>query len=392
MALARVAFGYQYQTVATLAPDLIAAYRLDYTDIGWLIGIFVAPGIAIALPLGLLGGRFGEGRIMAAGLLLMTAGPLLAAVAAGPLGIGAGRLFAGIGAVAMMVLQNKIISDWFTGRRFMLAISISVAAYPIGVSGAQIVLPALVARTSLSAGFLSDSALIGLATVLFLASYRAAPGAPKGSRRFSLPSRRECALVMVAGLIWTAYTGCYGGFVSYVPSLMSVRGAPELLTALIMIIATWGNLLPTLAGGALAARFGGFPVLLFGAVAMSAGCAFIGLGYWPVVSAVLFGVLGSVQPSVIMAAGTLSARPENRSAGLGLFYTTYYAGNALIPALCGRAADAVGSPAGALYAAAAFGLLAIPVWLLHVRLGASQEARHATPQSHADPPRREASG
>ena len=74
----------------------------------------------------------------------MVLGPLLiSAAAAGPAGIGIGRSVAGVGAVAMIVLQNKIIADWFTGRRFMWAISVSVAAYPIGVGLAQLVLPPL---------------------------------------------------------------------------------------------------------------------------------------------------------------------------------------------------------------------------------------------------------
>jgi predicted MFS family arabinose efflux permease len=96
---------------------------------------------------------------------------------------------------------------------------------------------------------------------------------------------------------------------------------------------------------------------------------------WPLASAVMFGVLGSVHPSVIMAAGTLSSHPENRAVGMGIFYTTYYAGNALAPALCGHAADLAGGPGGALYAAAAIGLLAIPLWLLHARLTAGNRRR-----------------
>jgi cyanate permease len=60
---------------------------------------------------------------------------------------------------------------------------------------------------------------------------------------------------------------------------------------------------------------------------------------------------------------------------MGIFYTTYYAGNALAPALCGHAADLAGGPGGALYAAAAIGLLAIPLWLLHAHLAAAGPSR-----------------
>ena len=55
----------------------------------------------------------------------------------------------------MIVLQNKVIADWFSGRRFMWAISVSVAAYPIGVGLAQLVLPPLALVLGWQAAFLS---------------------------------------------------------------------------------------------------------------------------------------------------------------------------------------------------------------------------------------------
>ena len=63
----------------------------------------------------------------------------------------------------MIVLQNKIIADWFAGRRFMWAISMSVAAYPIGVGLAQLVLPPLALAYGWQAAFLSDAAAHGRA-------------------------------------------------------------------------------------------------------------------------------------------------------------------------------------------------------------------------------------
>ena len=75
-------------------------------------------------------GQTAQYLVLGAGLALMVLGPAVSAAAAGPAGIGGGRSAAGVGAVAMIVLQNKIIADWFTGRRFMWAISVSVAESP----------------------------------------------------------------------------------------------------------------------------------------------------------------------------------------------------------------------------------------------------------------------
>jgi MFS family permease len=92
----------------------------------------------------------------------------------------------------------------------------------------------------------------------------------------------------------------------------------------------------------------------------------------PITCAVMIGVIGSFHPGVIMAVGTLSAKPENRAFGMGLFYTMYYAGGAVVPALCGWAADLVGGPEGALLAGAVVSALAVPLYLLHRRLAAHE--------------------
>ena len=44
VALARIGFGYQYQTVASLGPDLMRLFQLDYTTLGTLIGAFMLLG------------------------------------------------------------------------------------------------------------------------------------------------------------------------------------------------------------------------------------------------------------------------------------------------------------------------------------------------------------
>ncbi len=254
VALARIGFGYQYQTVATLGPDLMQLYRLDYAGLGTLIGAFMLLGGFLALPLGMLARRLGDRLVLGAGLALMVLGPAVSAVAAGPAGIGVGRSAAGVGAVAMIVLQNKIIADWFTGRRFMWAISVSVAAYPIGVGLAQLVLPPLALAYGWRAAFLSGSLPMTAALALFLASFRPSPHAAPTPPRFSLPGGRECLLLVIAGLIWTAYTAGYSGYTAYVPSLMAARGESLVLTGLVLTIATWGNVPATLLGAGLAAR------------------------------------------------------------------------------------------------------------------------------------------
>ena len=388
LALARIGFGYQFQTVAALGPDIVPRFHLAYAAFGWLIGAYMLPGAFVALPLGLLGRHLGDRIVLGGGLALMVAGSLVSAAGGGPLGIGIGRAVAGIGAVAMIVLMNKVLADWFSGARFLLAISITVAAYPIGVGLTQLVLPPVTATYGWQAGFLTDAILLSAPLLLFLAAWRPAPnaGAPHGAaarsaatspaarapRTLHLPVPREAMLLAIAGTIWSAYTAGFSGYISYVPTTLTLRGDSLALIGLVMTIATWGNVPATLAGSGLATRFGAWRVFLTGTLALVVGMAGTVALDWPVLWSVVIGIIGSIHPGIIMTVGTLSVRAQDRAAGMGIFYTVYYAGGTIGPALCGLAADAYGGPAGGVLAGSAISALAIPLYLLHRRLASHE--------------------
>jgi MFS family permease len=373
LTLARIAFGYQFQTVATLATNLVQRFGLSYAQLGSLIGAYMLLGVFVALPLGLLGRRFGDRVVLGTGLALMTAGSCISAWADLPAWIGGGRTVAGVGAVAMTVLQGKVIADWFTGARFMIGISVSVCGFPIGIGLAQLVLPPVLDGLGLRAAFLTDAVPAGLALVLFLASYREPPHDARVPRKFSLPSLHECLLLVVAGSIWTVYTAGFSAFLSYLPASLSFRAYGAAAIAVAVTVAAWGNVPGTLAGGSLAARFGGFNIFLIGTLSLVVGMVGSALTGWPVAWALLLGVGGSIQPGVIMAVGTLSARPQNRAVGMGLFYSIYYLGGTFAPALCGMVADYAARPEGGLLAAAAMSALAIPLYMVHRSLASHEK-------------------
>lgn len=367
LALGRVAFGFQFQTLASLGPELVRQFGLDYAALGGLIGLYMAPGIVVALPGGFLGRRYGERAVVGAGLLLMAAGSLACAFASGPGGIGAGRMLAGAGAVALVVMQGKMMSDRFAGRHFLTVMGVLVGGFPLGVGLTGLLLGPVLRGPGWPAMFAIGAAIAGASALLF--AWTCGPTVHAAARGgWALPSRRECVLVLIAGLVWTAYNAGYYGFLSYVPSLLAVRGHDPGLTAFVLTIATWSNLPATVLGGALAGRFGNGPVFVLGTAASVMAVAGPAVADWPLAWGVLFGTVASLQAGVIVAIGTLSARPENRAVGMGLFYTTYYAGGTVLPGLCGRAADAAGTPGGALLAAAALGALALPLYALHRRI------------------------
>ena len=65
----RSAMAFQFQSVAAVAPLLGRDLGVELADIGLLIGLYLAPGIALGLPGGAIGQRFGDKRTVLAGLV-----------------------------------------------------------------------------------------------------------------------------------------------------------------------------------------------------------------------------------------------------------------------------------------------------------------------------------
>jgi MFS family permease len=207
--------------------------------------------------------------------------------------------------------------------------------------------------------------LAAIATALFVASYRAPPAATEVPKSFSFPSARECLLLVVAGTIWTAYTAGYAGYTAYIPATLHERSAGLAMIGAVMAVGTWGNVPATLWGGGLAARFGALRIMILGSGALVIGILGTAFAGYPLAWSVPVGILGAIHPGVIMAVGALSAKPENRAVGMGLFYTVYFLGGTLGTLACGWSADLYGGPVGGLIMASVLSAAVVPLFLLH---------------------------
>src|SRR6266850_2273429 len=77
----RATMAFQFQSVAAVAPLLSSEYGVGLADVGVLIGLYFAPGIALALPGGAIGQRVGDKTTVLGALLLMLAGSVTMASA-----------------------------------------------------------------------------------------------------------------------------------------------------------------------------------------------------------------------------------------------------------------------------------------------------------------------
>ena len=62
LTIARTDMGFQFQSVAAASQHLIGRFDLSFAALGILIGLYLFPGVAVAIPGGLLAQRFGDKR------------------------------------------------------------------------------------------------------------------------------------------------------------------------------------------------------------------------------------------------------------------------------------------------------------------------------------------
>ncbi len=60
----RTGMGFQFQSVPALSPLFLTDFAITVAELGLLIGLYHAPGVALALPGGALGARFGDKRLV----------------------------------------------------------------------------------------------------------------------------------------------------------------------------------------------------------------------------------------------------------------------------------------------------------------------------------------
>src|SRR6266496_6452020 len=146
--LARISIALQFQSIAPVAPLLIADLALSYAELGLLIGLYLLPGTVLALPGGLLGERFGNRRVALWGLALMVGGGLVTAASHSLWPARAGRLLSGAGGVLLNLILAKMTAEWFAGKEISTAMSIMLISWPFGIGLGATVFGAVGATSS----------------------------------------------------------------------------------------------------------------------------------------------------------------------------------------------------------------------------------------------------
>jgi MFS family permease len=356
--LARTAMAYQFQTVASDGPFLIDTLGIGYAELGTLIGLYMLPGIVIALPGGMLGQRFGAKRVTLIGLGLMAVGGVMMSADSVPL-VFVGRLVSGLGAVFVNVLMTKMVADWFAGREIVTAMAMFVSSWPAGIALGLISFPPLAAAFSWVAVMQVAAAIAIVCLVLVALIYRAPPDAPPETGRLQLNlSRREWLLISLAGFVWGTFNAAYVILISFLPELFAQRGYSLAEASRLVSLLAWAVIVSVPLAGHLAERLRWPNLTMLGGLAVSAvAIAALPLAGTPILPFVLMVLVIGLPPGPMMALASEALRPENRAAGMGVFYTWHYAAMTVLPALAGVAREFAATPAAPSVFAAALMVL-----------------------------------
>ncbi|NKB54010.1 MAG: MFS transporter [Rhizobiaceae bacterium] len=338
---ARIGLGFQFQTLASVGDNLVVAFGFDYAQIGLLIGLFMAPGLFLALPAG-FSGRFASDRILAGmGLAALSVGGIVSGLGTDGLTIGLGRVIAGAGFLFATLYFSKMIADWFEGREIATAMSILVMSWPFGIAMGQIGHTWLAQTFDWHTPFFVASAYCGVAALAVTTIYRPPNDQTslKGSAKLSMKPQ-EWRLVVCAGIAWGVFNAGYVVYLAFAPNVLVSLGSSTLTAASIVSFGSWIMIVSGTVCGLIADRFGRRDLILM--ICMTSAVVALLLIQVPgagIPASLLFGLLGMAPAGVIMALIGQAVRAENRAFGMGVFFTVYYAIMTASPPIAGYLFD-----------------------------------------------------
>jgi len=363
--LARIGLGFQFQTLASVSDDLAIAFGLDYAGIGMLIGLFMAPGLVLALPAGFLGRFTSDRQMVVLGLGALALGGLVSSFAAGSGMIGLGRLVAGAGFLFSTLYFTKMVADWFEGREIATAMSILVMSWPFGIAMGQVGHAWLAEAHGWQIPFQVASVYCLLAALAVQVFYRAPHDLPAANSGL-VPrlTGREWWLISCAAGAWGVFNAGYVTYLSFGPKLLESLGHSAIAAAGVISVGSWLMIGSGALCGQIVDRFGRRDTVL--AVCMSGAVLALALLSVPgggLAASLLFGLVGMAPAGVIMALAGQALRPVVRAFGMGIFFTIYYAIMMATPPIAGALLDATGKAQSPIWLAMVLFASVVPLAL-----------------------------
>ncbi|MGE0716244.1 MAG: MFS transporter [Alphaproteobacteria bacterium] len=349
-----------------MLPVWQAELGIGYAAVGMLRSLYSGAMATFQIPAGALGDRVGPALVLAIGTVLAATAFPLAAAAAGFWGLAAALIVGGIGAAVQHPIASAIVARAYRGARSRTAIGTYNFAGDLGKmalpAATALLMTAIAWRQAMWALFALG---VAAAAAILLAAPRAVTG-PAAAKGAAAPRgegyRGGFPLLLAIGIL---DTGTRSGFLTFLPFLLTAKGADLPTIGLALTLVFTGGAAGKLVCAHLGARLGvlrtvllteGLTALLILALLplpLTAGLALL-----PIIGIALNGtssVLYGTVPELV---------PESRrTRGFSIFYTGTIGAGAASPIVYGLFADAVGV-ATAMTAVACVVLATLPLAVL----------------------------
>jgi MFS family permease len=345
----RATMAVQFQSVGAVAPLLSSELGFSIADIGILIGLYMAPGVALALPGGAIGSRFGDKATVIGALLLMAGGSLTMALApAWPLQI-AGRIAGGAGGVILSVQLTKMVTDWFAGKEIATAMAIFINSWPVGIAASLLLLPLLGTSLGVSAVHLGVAAYVAVCLLLLAVCYGPPVQTVQPQAATQRLDRGVTLSLVAVGMVWGLFNVGFAMIFSFGPSMLVERGWSIGAAGSAISVVLWLSAISVPLGGVLADRFARPQFVIVAAGIVTAALLFaLPRSGSVLLTVVALGVICGLPAGPTMSLPARLLQPGTRAIGMGVFFTVYNICMMIGPAAAGALAKWSGSAGAAL--------------------------------------------
>jgi predicted MFS family arabinose efflux permease len=353
---------FQFESVAAIGPVLQREFNVGLPEIGMLIGLYLLPGVVIALPGGAIGRALGDKRTVLLGCAVMFIGNVIMAFTDVWAAQVAGRLLTGVGGVVLNVISSKMVADWFAEREISTAMALFLNSWPFGIAIALLALPPLGVAEGYRVVFLLAADLVGAAALLLFFAYKDRP-LERAPGRSSRMERSTILLVILAGLIWGLFNTAIAMLFSFGISVLMEEGWAITSSGSVVSLVLWLTIFTVPLGGFAADRTRAKGLLITASTLLAAILMFAASRTsYPLAVLIGFGLICGLPAGAMMALPASVLKPQNRAGGMGIFFTMFYLAMSLGPVVAGRLAGYTGRAATAFDFGAVL-LVACPILL-----------------------------
>lgn len=242
-------FAFTLQFLPPILPLVLKALTLTHTQAGLLMSFFALPTIFLSVFSGYLTDLWGPFRVGILSLILVILGTLAFVLSGTFQFAAAGRIVAGVGAVALSIVAAQTLSHWFRGYELGTAMGIYNTAMPVGT----IICFATFGKWGESLGWRFPVLLTVFISMLGLAGFLSLfKPAPNQSRNRSRENKGHTGLisgvfqvgplVWLAGFCWMWFNAAAIAFSTFAPDFFVSKGYSIGFSGFLASLLMWGSL------------------------------------------------------------------------------------------------------------------------------------------------------